>query len=123
MAKIIIIDDEAMLTQMYAKMCTAAGHTALSTFNGRDGLALIEREQPNLVLLDILMPKMDGIAVLEQLRRNPATRALPVLLLTNLGHDDDVRHCEALGISGYCVKAKFTPEQILEKIQKILDSA
>ncbi len=122
MPKIIIIDDEAMITKMYEQKCVQAGYTAFCAFNGRDGLALIARESPDLVLLDILMPRMDGLAVLEALRRAPATKALPVLLLTNLGHDDDIRHCEQLGISGYCVKSKYTPEQILEKVQAILGS-
>ncbi|KKT00861.1 MAG: hypothetical protein UV78_C0074G0005 [Parcubacteria group bacterium GW2011_GWA2_43_17] len=88
--------------------------------DGETGLELMKTHKPDLVLLDIIMPKLDGFSVLKKIKEDPATKNVPVILLTNLGQDEDVKKGNNLGAAGYLVKANLTPAQVVDKVKEYL---
>jgi len=120
MAKILIIDDEEPILKMYGSALT--GHEVLMAKNGEEGLEMARVEEPNLILLDIIMPKMNGLDVLEKLRSDKDTESIPVLMLTNLPQEASADKANALGAQGYFVKAEFEPEKLAEEVNRALES-
>ncbi|MBD3281901.1 response regulator [Candidatus Uhrbacteria bacterium] len=118
--KIVFIEDDAFLAQIYTKALDQAGYDVALAQNGEEGLKLIEREHPSLILLDILLPHMDGFEVLETLKSRPALQPIPVLVITNLGNKEDVDRAASLGAAGYLIKAHALPKDVVGKIQTIL---
>jgi len=94
---------------------------ALASEDGQKGLEAAAKVNPDIILLDILMPKMDGFSVLEELKKDAKTKDIPVILLTNLGQKEDVKKGFDLGAAGYLIKAHFMPSEVVEKIKKILE--
>lgn len=109
-----------MLAEMYATKFTMEGFEVETAFDGAEGLAAAKKSTPDIVLLDIIMPKLDGFAVLKELRADPKLKAVPVVLLTNLGQDDDVAKGKNLGATDYFVKADHTPAEVVEKVKQTL---
>jgi CheY-like chemotaxis protein len=120
MAKILIIDDEEPILKMYSSALT--GHDVITAKNGEDGLKLAQDEQPNLILLDIIMPKMNGLDVLEKLRTGKETESIPVMMLTNLPQEASADKARSLGAQNYFVKAEFEPEKLAEEVNRALES-
>jgi len=118
--KILIIEDEEMLVNMYESKFLTEGFQVLKAFNGEDGLALALKEKPDLILLDIILPKMDGFLVLKSLKEETPTKNIPIILLTNLGQDEDINKGKAMGANDYLVKANLTPSEVVEKVKEIL---
>lgn len=118
--KIILIEDDKTLVEMYSLKFKEAGLELIVVTDGMAGLELIRKEKPNLVLLDIMLPKMDGFAVLTELKKDQQTKNIPVLLLTNLGQKNDIEKGKKLGTDDYIVKSSLTPTQVIEKIKSYL---
>lgn len=118
--KILLIEDDAFLVGMYVTKLDMAHLEPLVANEGETGLTTAKKEHPDLILLDILLPKMDGFAVLEELKRDPNTRDIPVVMLTNLGQDRDMQRGLAMGASDYLVKADYEPGEVIEKIRGYL---
>ncbi len=118
--KILIIEDEEMLVNMYESKFLTEGFQVLKALNGEDGLALALKEKPDLILLDIILPKMDGFLVLKSLKEEASTKNIPIILLTNLGQDEDINKGKAMGADDYLVKANLTPSEVVEKVKEIL---
>ena len=118
MKKIILIEDEEILANMYRLKFTKAGYEIIVASDGEEGLALAKKEKPDLILLDIIMPKKDGFLVLEELKSNASLKSIPVYMLTNLGQEEDVARGKELGAIGYCIKADTTPGELVEIINK-----
>lgn len=104
MKRILVIDDEAKLRQQFAALLSLEGFTVIEARNGREGVDLARREQPELVLCDITMPEMNGHRVIEALRADPSTAHLPFIFLTGWSEKDDVRTGMNLGADDYLVK-------------------
>ena len=119
-SKVILIEDEEMLSNMYEAKFIKEGFDIKKALDGETGLKLIQEENPDLVLLDIIMPKLDGFSVLRKIKEDPKNKNIPVILLTNLGQDEDVKKGNSLGASGYLVKANMTPAQVVEKVKGFL---
>ncbi|NTU98690.1 response regulator transcription factor [Candidatus Falkowbacteria bacterium] len=117
---ILVIEDDPVLGVMYKTKLEAEGHKIILATNGADGLDAIKENSPDLVLLDIILPQLDGFSVLEDMKGSTKTKGIPVILLTNLGTEEDKKKGMELGASDYLVKADYTPEQISEKIEKFL---
>jgi CheY-like chemotaxis protein len=96
------------------------GYEVTFATNGEDGLKLAQKDHPDLLLLDLLMPKMDGFEVLEKLKADPLTATIPVLVLTNLGGREDVERCIRLGAVGYVIKAHSLPHETVKRVKEIL---
>lgn len=118
--RLIIIEDEEPIRELYKRQLTLAGMQTDGFANGKEGLEAISKTQYNLLLLDIMLPDMNGLEILKQIKTNPATKALPVLLLTNLGQDAVIKEGFQLGAEGYMIKAAYTPDQIVQEVKNIL---
>lgn len=120
MPKIVLIEDEANIVEMYTLKFKEAGFEIVSSTDGETGLGLIKKEKPDIILLDVMMPKMDGFAVLAEIKKDLELKDTPVLLLTNLGQKADMEKGKQLGAVDYVVKASLTPAQIVEKTKQYL---
>jgi DNA-binding response OmpR family regulator len=119
---IAIIEDEETLAQVLKGELEDEGFRAVVARDGISGLALIRAERPNLVLLDIILPKMDGMTMLEKMRQEPATKSIPVILLTNLNADDDTtRKVMKNEPAYYLVKSGWKPSEVIEKVKERLN--
>ncbi len=118
--RIFIIEDDPMISSMYQTKLEAEGFEAKAIENGFEGLKAIKQELPDLVLLDIMLPQLDGFSVLRELKKEAKTKNIPVVIMTNLGTEEDIAKGKKGGAADYIVKANFTPAQVLEKIKKYL---
>lgn len=119
--KVLIVEDDSFIVDMYTTKLELEGFQVVSAEDGLRGLEVAKREKPTIILLDILMPKMDGFAYLEAAKKEPEIKDIPVLLLTNLGQKEDVQKGYELGAVGYLIKAHFMPSEVVEKIKQILN--
>lgn len=117
---ILLIEDEEMLASMYETKFQNEGYQIRKALDGETGLKLAQEQQPDLILLDIIMPKLDGFSVLKKIKEDPKLKNVPVVLLTNLGQDEDIEKGNKLGAAGYLVKANLTPGEVIEKIKQYL---
>ncbi|MFA6389917.1 MAG: response regulator [Patescibacteria group bacterium] len=118
--KILVIEDDSMLSSMYRMKLEDHGYQAFTASDGKTGLEIARKENPDLILLDIMMPMVDGFSVLAEMRSDSSLKKVPVIIMTNLGTNEDVEKGKKLGATDYIVKADVTPSQIVEKIQKYL---
>jgi len=105
---------------MYEVKFQNEGFEVIKALDGATGLELSKTTSPDMVLLDVIMPKMDGFSVLKSMREDEATKDLPVMLLTNLGQDEDIQKGKELGVIGYLIKANVTPAEVVESVKKEL---
>ncbi len=118
--KILIIEDDSFLAGMYVTKLGMEHFVTELGSDGKSGLDKAKRFQPDLILLDILLPKMNGFDVLKALKKSVATRDIPVILLTNLGQKSDVLKGLELGADDYLIKAHFMPSEVVDKIKRLL---
>jgi len=121
--KVLIVDDDAFLSGIYATKLDIDGFEVVSARDGEEGVKAAAKELPDLILLDVLMPKLDGFEALKKLKEDPATKDIPVIMLTNLGQKEDVEKGLQLGAVDYLIKAHFVPAEAVEKIKKVLNLA
>lgn len=114
---ILLVEDEEMLSSMYKTKFEKEGYTIAVAADGEAALETAKNGTFDIVLLDIILPKLDGFAVLKSLRAMDAYKQVPIIMLTNLGQEEDVEKGKKLGATDYMVKANFTPSQVLEKVQ------
>lgn len=120
MAKILFVEDDPLIVKIYATRLTADGHQVLSADNGEEGLKIAESQNPDLVVLDVMMPKMDGFAVLTRIRENPQLKQIPVLLYSNLAQEDEINRGKQLGATEFIIKANLSPTEMVAKIKQYL---
>lgn len=118
--RILIIEDDGAINSMYKAKFESNGFEVFSAENGADGLVLAQKEKPDLIMLDVILPQLDGFSVLEKLKKDTKTKKIPVVMLTNLGTDEDKEKGEKNGALDYLVKASLTPAQIGDKIKEYL---
>jgi len=123
MTKIAIIEDDPVISQMYRMKFEADGFDVQLANNGKRGVALVEAFTPNIILLDLQMPEMDGAEALGIIRKNDWGKNIPVIILTNLGEEESPKELRALGIHSYIVKANLTPRQVVERVKEALNIA
>jgi DNA-binding response OmpR family regulator len=123
MPKIAIIEDDLAIAQMYRLKFEAEGYKVEIAENGRLGLLLCEQMKPDLVLLDLMMPEMNGDEVLEKMRATDWGEHIKVVILTNVGEQEAPEKLKSLGVGAYIVKAEMTPKQVAELAQKQLTPA
>ncbi len=106
-----------MIVEMYQLKFQDEGYKVLVAHDGKSGLDLAKENKPSLILLDVIMPEMDGFSVLKALKEDDSLKGIPVILLTNLGQDGDVKRGLELGAIDYLIKANYTPAEVVSKIQ------
>ncbi len=119
-AKLLIVEDDPLMSRMYEKIFTFEGFEVILAGNGEEGLELVKKERPNLILLDIMMPKMNGLQVLEKIKIDPDTKSIPVVMLTNLAGQQDAENALTKGAVKYIVKSEYDPKQVTNMVKEIL---
>jgi DNA-binding response OmpR family regulator len=123
MTKIAIIEDDPVISQMYRMKFEADGFEVQLADNGKRGVALVEGFKPDLILLDMKMPGMDGSEALAEIRSHDWGKTIPVIILTNLGEEEAPKSLRSLGIESYIVKADLTPRQVVSHVKEALGIA
>ncbi len=118
--KILLVEDEKILVDMYRKKLSEAGFKVISVFESKKALVLTKKERPDLVLLDILLPKENGIFFLEQLRKDPKIASILVVAFSNYDDPETKKQAFKLGVKDYLIKTDYTPKEIVEKIKTYL---
>lgn len=120
MKKILIVEDDRSLQSALAAMLEKHHYVTISAFDGESGFAAAQKEKPDLILLDIILPKKDGFAFMTAMQENPAIASIPVIVLTNLEDSADIERALGLGARTFLVKTNYQLEEIAEKIEQTL---
>lgn len=120
MKKILIIEDEQAMADAMQVGLTEAGYEATAAYDGEEGLNKAKEVVPNLILLDLMLPKKDGMTVLRELREDDKTKDIPVMILSQLSDTAKISEGVALGVVGYLVKVDFSLAEVVEKIKAVL---
>lgn len=118
--KILIVEDDKFLRELLTRKLTEAGYNVIEALDGEEGIKKIKEERPDLVLLDLILPGIDGFAVLTQMKEDPVLSSIPVIILSNLGQKQEIERGLKLGAVDYLIKAHFTPIEIVEKVKNVL---
>jgi len=135
--KILFIEDEMRLQEVLGAKLKAEGYEILAAMDGKSGLEIAEKEKPDLILLDLILPKMDGFHVLEAIKANPSIpkmdgfhvleaikakpsiSAIPIIVLSNLESGKDIERCLSLGVRSYLAKTNYSLEEIAQKVSEV----
>jgi len=115
--KILIIEDDKFLRELIAQKLSKENFGVSEAIDGEEGIKKIKEEKPDLILLDLILPGIDGFEVLSRMKEDPALTSIPVIILSNLGQKEDVERGLKLGAVDYLIKAHFTPGEIIEKVK------
>jgi two-component system alkaline phosphatase synthesis response regulator PhoP len=118
MKKILLIEDEKILREMYIKKLSEVDFRVEEAREAEEGLLYLKKSLPDLVILDILLPRKDGIFFLKKIRENPKTKDLPVIILSNLDDKETKQRAQKLGVKDYLIKTDYTPWQLVNKIKE-----
>lgn len=116
--KILLVEDDQMISSMYKTKLESEGFEVLLAENGVDGVKMAKENKPELIMLDVILPQLDGFSVLEELKKEKTTKNIPVVMLTNLGTDEDKEKGKKMGAVDYFVKASLTPTEFSDKVKK-----
>lgn len=121
MAKILLIEDDPLMVRMYQRKLLTDKYEVEVAVDGEEGLAKVRSFRPDLVLLDIMMPKLNGLQVLERMKADPTIASIPVVILTNLGSlQEDIERGLELGAVAYLVKSAYRPDEVIAKVKEVL---
>ncbi|MDD3399957.1 MAG: response regulator [Candidatus Paceibacterota bacterium] len=118
--KILFVEDESALQKTFGEVLMQEGYQVISAMDGEEGLRLAQTEEPDLILLDLVLPKLHGFEVLKKLKEDSSTEDIPVIVLTNLESTGDVEKAVELGATTYLVKANYDLEDVLKKVKDAL---
>jgi len=116
-SKIVLVEDDQVLSKVIFEELEEAGFDVSHASDGQEGVDMINSKKPDLVLLDVLMPNMNGFEVLETIKGSPVTKGIPVIMLTMLGSDDDIKKGLKLGANDYIVKSQHAVSEIVDKVK------
>jgi DNA-binding response OmpR family regulator len=118
--KILIVEDDPILQKTISNFLSLEGFEMVTASNGEEGISVAKKENPDLILLDVILPKKDGFEVIEALKADEGTKKIPIILLTNLGSLNDVEKALKLGATNYLVKADYKMEEVAKKVKEVL---
>lgn len=119
-AKVLIIEDDQLIQRMYTKIFSFEKYEVVTASDGEEGLEKARTTNPTIILLDVMMPKMNGMEVLEKLKIDPATKTIPVVMFSNLAGDNDVETALAKGAVKYIIKSEHDPKEIADMVDEII---
>lgn len=120
--KILLIEDDPFLLEIYSKKLEEAGYVVEVATDGENGLNRIVELHPNLVLLDIILPKLAGLDVLARIKQDKSLEKIPVVILSNLGMDEEIKRAMALGADAYLIKSHYTPSEVVVKVGEVINN-
>ena len=118
--KILLVEDSKVVQQMYRSKLVVEGFNVLTADNGMEAIKILSQEKPEIILLDLMMPVMDGYKVLQIIKTDPKSADIPVLVFSARGQPEEVEKAMNLGAAGYIVKATTKPNEVVEQIRKVL---
>ena len=121
MKTILFIEDESTLQKTLGEVLTKEGYHVVSALDGEIGLRIAKEKKPDLILLDLILPKMNGFEVLKKIKEEEAIKDVPIIVLTNLEGMEDIQKALELGAATYLVKTNYSLEEVLEKIKKTIN--
>ena len=121
MKKILFIEDESALQKTFGEILSQEGYEFISALDGESGLKLTKTEKPDLILLDLILPKMHGLEVLKKIKEDEEIKNIPVIVLTNLEGMEEIEKAMELRACTYLVKANYSLEEVVEKVKKALE--
>jgi len=117
---ILLIEDDPFLIDIYTTKLKESGFKVEVATNGEEGIIKAQETKPNLIVLDIVLPQIDGWEILKEIKANPNLKKIPVVILSNLGQKSEVEKGIKLGAVKYLIKAHYTPSEVIEEIKKVL---
>src|SRR3989344_2145613 len=120
---VLVVEDDKFLRDLLALKLKKEGFRVSEAFDGEDGLAKTRSEKPNVIILDLIIPVLDGFAFLEALKKDSSISSIPVIVLSNLGQREDIDRAKSLGARDYMIKAQLTPIEVVERIKSVLRGA
>ena len=120
MAKILIVEDDPLIVKIYATRLQAEGFEVQSAQDGLEGVAKMRAFMPNVVLLDVMMPKLDGFGFVTEVKKDPNLQAIPVVMYSNMSNEEEMERAKSLGVAEFLIKANLTPNQVIDKIKQYL---
>ncbi len=120
-AKILIIEDDQLIQRMYEKIFKFQNFDVTIAGDGEQGIDLAHSLQPTVILLDVMMPKMNGFEVLKRLKADDAVKEIPVIMLSNLAGEDDVKTAMSMGAVKYIVKSEYDPDEVSDMVKEVID--
>lgn len=121
--KVLIVEDDADIQQLYHQIFVLRKFKVVVAGDGVEALAKVETEKPDVVLLDIMMPRMNGMEVLSELKRDPNTKEIPVIMLSNIADERDIEAALNAGALKYIIKSEYIPRQVVEQVQLVLSKS
>ena len=118
--KILIIEDEKVLINLLQKKLTQEGYEISTALDGEEGLLEMKERKPDLILLDIMMPKMDGFKVMEEMAKDKEIKDIPVIIISNSGQPVEIERAQKLGAKDWLIKTEFDPQEVLDKVVKVI---
>ena len=119
--KILIVEDEQLLAEMYRDRFLQEGFEVYLASDSEEGFNLLQKNKPDIILLDILLPKENGVTFLEKLKKDPNFSSIPVVVFCNFDDPETKNKIRKLGVKDYLIKTNFTPQEIVEKVKKVLE--
>lgn len=117
--KLLLIEDEQYLFEMYKMKLEQEGYEVVAALDGEEGMKVAQKEKPDLILLDLVLPKMNGYEFLKKIRQDPKLKKIKIYILSNLGQDEEIDQGFKDGADGFMLKTNLTPGQLMENIKKI----
>ncbi len=118
--KILIVEDDRFLRELISRKLQTENYQICEAIDGEEGVRAAKAEKPDLVLMDLILPGIDGFEALTRIKQEKETAAIPVIILSNLGQKEDIERGLKLGAADYMIKAHFTPKEVVEKIVSII---
>lgn len=118
--KIMWIEDDQFLSGIIAQKLSSHGGTLIHSSNGEDGLAMVKKEKPDVLILDILLPGISGFEVLESIKTDPEVKHIPIVMFSNLGDPEDIKKAKDLGATKFLVKATLIPDELVNELVAVL---
>ena len=117
MKKILIVEDEPLIAELMQRRLQDEGYYAFVARDGEDALKQIREERPDLILLDIILPRLNGFGVLAELEKDEELKLIPVIVISNSGEPEEIERAKAAGVRDWLVKTDFDPKEVLEKVR------
>ena len=118
---ILVVEDDKFMRNLLVNKLQKEGFQTADVATGEEALEFMQKQAPSLILLDLILPNMDGFEVIEHLKKDTRLANIPVLILSNLGEKKDIDKAEQFGVEGFLIKANFTPSEIIKKIHDLLN--